>query len=137
MEIIHDSIDLTTNYKTELTNITSQIINIIHEHGITNGLVNISTEHTTSAIIINEDESNLRADIEKYVTEVVSDDKNYNHDKIDNNASSHLRSVLFSPTETLPIIDGYLKLGTWQSIFFLELDGPRDIRNINITIIGE
>ncbi len=136
MEVIHECIDITTKNRIELINITIQIISLIHDHDITNGIVNISTEHTTSAIIINEDEENLKMDIKNYLEKVVPKD-NYHHDRIDNNASSHLRALLLSPSETLPIIDGYLNLGTWQSIFFIELDGPRAIRNVNITIIGE
>ncbi len=136
MEVIHECIDITTKNRIELINITIQIISLIHDHDITNGIVNISTKHTTSAIIINEDEENLKMDIKNYLEKVVPKD-NYHHDRIDNNASSHLRALLLSPSETLPIIDGYLNLGTWQSIFFIELDGPRAIRNVNITIIGE
>ncbi len=136
MEVIHECIDITTKNRIELINITIQIISLIHDHDIKNGIVNISTKHTTSAIIINEDEENLKKDIKNYLEKVVPKD-NYHHDRIDNNASSHLRALLLSPSETLPIIDGYLNLGTWQSIFFIELDGPRAIRNVNITIIGE
>ena len=56
---------------------------------------------------------------------------------IDNNAASHIRAFLLGSSETIPIIDGSLSLGTWQSIFFIELDGPRRNRIINLTFIVE
>ncbi|MCD7781615.1 MAG: secondary thiamine-phosphate synthase enzyme YjbQ [Methanosphaera sp.] len=136
MNIYNDSITIDTKSKFELININSQISRIIKESSITNGLINISTRHTTSAIIINEDEEHLKRDI-KYILEKVVGEDNYEHDLIDNNASSHLRSLLLTPTQTLPIIDKSLSLGIWQSIFFVELDGPRSKRQVNIMIIGD
>lgn len=132
--IITDEIIINTNNKVELVNITGKINQIIKEQDINEALVNISTKHTTSAIIINEDEEGLKKDIINFFEKIVPYD-NYFHDKIDNNARSHLKSLLSSPNQTLPIIDGRLSLGIWQSIFFIELDGPRRNRKISITIL--
>jgi len=59
------------------------------------------------------------------------------HDRIDNNAASHLKSFLLGSSETIPIINGKIDLGTWQSIFFIELDGPRRNRTVDLVFIGE
>ncbi len=136
MSIIHDMIHINTNQNVEVINITSNVNDIIRKHDITNGLVNISTKHTTSSIMINEDEEGLKKDYVKFLEKIVPND-NYLHDRIDNNATSHLKAMLTTPTQTLPLIDGKISLGTWQSIFFVELDGPRSNRTINIMIIGD
>ena len=60
----------------------------------------------------------------------------YDHDRIDNNADAHLKAVLLGSSETVPVIDGKTVLGTWQRIFFAELDGPRH-RSINVTVLGK
>ncbi|MFB6186511.1 MAG: secondary thiamine-phosphate synthase enzyme YjbQ, partial [Halobacteriaceae archaeon] len=66
---------------------------------------------------------------------LVSDDRQYKHNQIDNNATAHLRSLLLGESVTVPIYEGTLDLGTWQSILFVEGDGPRS-RQITITSIS-
>lgn len=134
--MITESIILDTSNKCELINITAQINEIIRENNVESGLVNISTRHTTSGIIINEDEIGLTEDIVNVLEEIIPY-RNYLHDRIDNNARSHLMAMITTPTQTLPIINGRLSLGTWQSIFFLELDGPRFKREIIISIFEQ
>ncbi len=87
-----------------------------------------------SSIIVNENERWLRTDILDMLEALVPENKNYAHNSIDNNADAHLRAVLLGMSETIPVEDGHLVLGTWQSIFFVELDGPRN-RTINIKTI--
>lgn len=134
MNFIHETITVDTSDSVELINITSQVQKIIQSNNIENALINISTKHTTTGIIINEDETGLKKDIINLYEHLVPFD-NYFHDRIDNNARSHLKSLLSNPNQTLPVIDGKMSLGTWQSIFFVELDGPRKRRHIDITII--
>lgn len=135
MNIIYEEILINSVENVELVNITNKINQIIRNHNIKSGLINISTKHTTSGIIINEDETGLKRDIINFFEKIVPNDS-YFHNQIDNNARSHLKSVLSSQNQTLPIKDSKMNLGTWQSIFFIELDGPRMKRTINITIIG-
>ena len=134
--MIIESITIDSTEKCELINITSHINDIIRENNVESGLVNISTRHTTSGIIINEDESGLKEDIVNVLEEIIPY-KNYLHDRIDNNARSHLMATITTPTQTLPIVNGRLSLGTWQSIFFLELDGPRLNRKVTISILRD
>lgn len=134
MNFLHKTITVDTNDGVELINITSKVQDIITSNNIGNALVNISTKHTTTGIIINEDERGLKEDIINLYERLIPFD-DYRHDRIDNNARSHLKSLLSNPNQTLPVIDGRISLGTWQSIFFVELDGPRKGRRIDITII--
>ncbi|MBU4374244.1 MAG: secondary thiamine-phosphate synthase enzyme YjbQ [Euryarchaeota archaeon] len=127
--------DIQTTTHTELIDITDRIRAVVKESGIKDGICVISTRHTTSGIIINENERGLRKDILEMLETLVPENKSYAHNQIDNNADSHLRAVLLGNSATIPIEDGHLVLGTWQSIFFVELDGPRN-RNVNIKIIG-
>lgn len=136
MHIIHEDIQIDTDKSIEVINITQQIQEIIDNNKIHDGLVNISTKHTTSSIMINEDETGLKRDYVNFLEKIVPDG-NYFHNRIDNNATSHLKSMLTTPNQTIPVINSHISLGVWQSIFFVELDGPRKNRTINITIIGE
>ena len=126
--------DIQTTARTELIDITDRVRALVKESGIKDGICVISTRHTTSSIIVNENERGLRTDILDMLKEIVPENKSYAHNSIDNNADSHLRATLLGMSETIPIEDGHIVLGTWQSIFFVELDGPRD-RSVNVTII--
>jgi len=126
--------DIQTTTRTELIDITDRVRALVKESSIKDGICVITTRHTTSGIIVNENERGLRADILDMLGSLVPEDRNYAHNSIDNNADAHLRAVLLGMSETIPIEDGHLILGTWQSIFFVELDGPRN-RTINVKMI--
>lgn len=123
-----------TSKRTELMDITPEIQEEVRVSGIQEGICIISTRHTTAGIIINENESGLREDILNLLERLVPSGAGYRHDRIDNNADAHLKSVLLGTSETLPVVQGKLELGTWQSIFFAEMDGPRH-RTVNLTIL--
>ena len=118
----------------EIIDITSMIND---EIDIKSGIVNIFSKHSTSAIVVNENESGLLNDLELMLGDLVSDKYSWQHDRIDNNAKSHLKSFLLSSSETIPISNGKLDLGTWQSVFFVELDGTRKNRTVNLTFISD
>lgn len=126
--------DIQTNACIELIDITDRVRGLVKESGITDGICVISTPHTTCSIIINENERGLHADILGMLEKLIPQDQNYAHDQVDNNAHSHLRAILLGMSEIIHIEDGHLVLGTWQSIFFVELDGPRN-RSIKIKIL--
>lgn len=88
------------------------------------GTVTIYVTHTTAGITVNEAESRLLTDFESALSEIVPD-TGWKHDRIDDNADSHVRAMLVGPDVTVPVEDGELQLGTWQSILFVECDGPR------------
>ncbi len=128
------SFKIDTNRNFEIIDITSKINELID---IEEGIVSIFSKHSTSAIVVNENEHGLLNDFEFMLDNLVSDKFSYQHDRIDNNASSHLKSFLLSSSECLPVKHGKLDLGTWQSVFFIELDGPRHGRTVTLTMVGE
>lgn len=134
MTIKTSYIKLDTKRNFEIIDITSRINELID---IETGIVNVFSKHSTSAMVVNENESGLLKDLEFSLNSLIDDKFSYRHDRIDNNAKSHLKSFLLSSSETLPVRNSKLDLGMWQSVFFVELDGPRKGRSISVTIIGE
>ena len=132
--IIQNSIKINTSKSFEIIDITSRVNELIE---MDNGIISIFSRHSTSAIVVNENESGLLSDLEFALDNLIQDKFSYQHDRIDNNARSHLKSFLLSSSETLPIKNGKLDLGTWQSVFFIELDGPRSGRTVTLTMVGE
>lgn len=114
---------------------TNTINEKLHNNGIADGFIIIFSPHTTAGLIINEAESGLMNDIERLLSSLLPDDK-FEHDKIDNNAKSHLTATLLNTSLIVPIQNGRLALGTWQSVIFCELDGPRR-RNLIIRTLPE
>ena len=141
MVIISKSLKISSSSNFQIIDITRDIVAVLNEINKENkmdkGIVNIFTKHSTSAIRVNENEKGLLLDFEKALKDIVKEKDNYKHDFIDNNAASHIRAFLLGSSETIPIVDGRLDLGTWQSIFFVELDGPRSNRIVELTFIGE
>ena len=122
--------------RVEIIDMTSDINDILIKSKIKDGLINIFARHSTAGIVINENESGLVKDFQNTIESLIPENNNYFHDKIDNNADSHIRSFFIGSSETIPIENGSLNLGTWQSVFFVELDGPRN-RKFVITIMGK
>lgn len=132
--IVHSDFKLNTNKKFQIIDITSKINELT---AIEDGIVNIFSKHSTSAIVVNENEKGLLDDFEFMLENLIDDKYSWQHDRIDNNTTSHLKSFLLSSSETLPVKNSKLDLGTWQSVFFVELDGPRSSRTVNLTFIGK
>jgi secondary thiamine-phosphate synthase enzyme len=127
-------ISIKTSREVQFIDITSEVERVVRESGVKEGAANIFTKHTTTAIIINENEPGLLRDYEKLV-ELVPKGRGYEHDRIDDNAHAHLRSILLGPNKVVPIIESSLALGTWQRIFLAEFDGPR-VREVVVQVIG-
>lgn len=141
MVVISKSLKISSSSNFQIIDISRDIAAVLNEinkeQKMDNGIVNIFTKHSTSAIRVNENEKGLLLDFEKALKDVIKEKDNYKHDFIDNNAASHIRAFLLGASETIPIVDGRLDLGTWQSIFFIELDGPRSNRTVDLTFMGE
>ena len=133
-----ERIEIETGQSTELIDITGKVKEIVKSRSgnVNSGICVVFTKHTTSGIIINENEAGLKNDISALLNDLIPKGKGYLHDKIDDNAHSHLRAVVLGSSVTIPIEKGGLALGTWQSIFFVECDGPRR-REAYVTVIDE
>ena len=135
----------TLMYKTrdrlELINITRDLNEIVRKHGLKAGFIIVQSLHTTTAVFINEFQQALLDDIKAFLERVVGRIEYWRHNdpKLSEcdrkNADSHLRAMLLGHTLSLPVRDGELALGNWQSIILAELDGPRD-RAIQVQILG-
>jgi secondary thiamine-phosphate synthase enzyme len=130
-----ERIELRTEESTELIDITGEVKRIVRANGVDSGICIVFTRHTTTGIIINENETGLRNDIRRLLDELVPRDKGYLHDRIDSNAHAHLRAVLLGSSVSIPIENGSMALGTWQSIIFVECDGPRQ-REIFVQVVA-
>jgi len=136
MEIYQDGFEIETSKRTEVVDITGKIEKIVDKSNIKNGICLIFLPHATASIILEEAESGLMEDIEKMVQKNFPKGMGYRHDRIDDNASSHLASGFIGQSRILPIKNGNLVRGTWQRPMLLELDGPRT-RKISVTILGK
>ncbi|WP_372883579.1 secondary thiamine-phosphate synthase enzyme YjbQ [Pyrococcus kukulkanii] len=120
-----DVVRITTSKEVEIIDITEKVREIVRKSGVEDGIVVVFTRHTTAGIIINENESGLISDLEKTLEKLIPKGAGYSHDRIDNNAHSHLRAIILGSSVVIPVENGRLALGTWQSVLFVELDGPR------------
>jgi len=122
-----------TSAKRELIDITSQVALLVAESGLLDGLCHVYVAHATAAIVVNEnDDPNVCVDLLDALDRLIPDGI-WRHDRVDGNAASHIQAAILGPSETLPISEGKLALGTWQSIMLAELDGPRE-RRIVVTL---
>lgn len=131
-------VTIRTNKHEELADITEDVNNLIKKSGVKEGICNIFALHATGAIVINENwDDSVQVDLLTSLRKIIPDHDNYLHDRVDNNAASHLKSAILGPSETVPIENGRLKLGRWQSVVFCEFDGPRTERRIAIQVLGK
>ncbi|MCD6500582.1 YjbQ family protein [bacterium] len=124
---------LLTENRHQLVDITNKVEKIVKESKIKDGLVLIFTPHSTAGILLTENESGLKQDFLKIFEKIVSG-LDFLHNRIDDNADSHILSGLVGQGKTLPIENGRIIRGTWQQIFLTEFDGPRT-RKIIVKVI--
>jgi secondary thiamine-phosphate synthase enzyme len=131
----------------DFIDITDEIKTFVKESKIKNGLVNIQILHTSSALIVNENEPLLQEDIKRNLEQTASNKIEYQHDNFSirtvnlcedecKNGHSHCKAIHLLPSVTLNLIDGELQLGQWQRVMLVELDYSRP-RKIQIQVIGE
>lgn len=119
------TVELSTEDRLEAIDVTDRVDAALP--GDAEGTCTVFCEHTTAGIVVNEAESRLLGDVETFLADLVPDE-GWAHDRLDGNADSHLRALLLGPSVTLPVTGGALDLGTWQSVLFVECDGPRTRR---------
>ncbi|AXR78363.1 secondary thiamine-phosphate synthase enzyme YjbQ [Natrarchaeobaculum sulfurireducens] len=127
-------VSVDTDARLTTVDVTDRIADAVPDE-LATGTATAFVRHTTAGLIVQENEPRLRGDIESFLEEVVPDE-GHAHDQLDGNADSHLRATLLGPDVTIPVEDGELALGTWQSVLLVECDGPRT-RTITVTTVGE
>ena len=147
MTIENKTIKIDTKETLQFVDITKKVKEFVEKTGVSDGLVNIQTMHTTAMLLLNENEPLLIEDIKKNLEQVAPKKEDYSHDDFSvrtvnmcddecANGHAHCKAVYLTPTNTINLIDGELQLGTWQRVFLLELDRPRP-RKVQVQLMGE
>jgi secondary thiamine-phosphate synthase enzyme len=134
MKVYNESLRFSTRGEIEFIDLSGKVQEAVEKSGVKNGLAHVFAPHATGVLVLTEYEPNLEEDIRGMLEKLVPKRASYQHPS---NAHSHLRSLLLSPDKTLPVIDGRVVLGTWQSLLFIETDVHPRQRTIVIQVIGE
>lgn len=122
-----------THRRTELIPIDHLLQEAVEKSGVREGVCHVFVPHTTAAVTINENaDPSVVRDILMETEKIVPFRDNYAH--LEGNSAAHIKSSLFGASEMVPIEGGRIRLGTWQSVFFCEFDGPRT-RRVWITVL--
>jgi len=150
MKLLAQNHSFATARCSDFIDLTDDVLELVEQSGIANGVAVVFSPHTTGAIIINERERGFIADFHEMVGRLVPDEDEYRHDdtesRVENrddtdhtvpNGHAHCRHALLgSASQSVPVIDGRLQLGRWQRVFFVECDRARD-RRVLIQVLGE
>jgi secondary thiamine-phosphate synthase enzyme len=131
----HERITVESRKREETIDITPRVKAAVTRAKIADGIVSVSVAHTTAALFVNENaDPDVQKDLLAALDRTVPRDVRYAH--AEGNSPAHIKSVLIGNSVTLAVQDGEVSLGTWQGIYFAELDGPRE-RSATITVIGD
>jgi len=127
-------IEVSTRERTQLLDITEEVRTFLAGIKARSGLVTVFVPHTTVGVTINENaDPDVVRDILSFTSEMVPEDASFRHSE--GNSDAHIKSLLFGPSLTLIVEDGRPMLGTWQSVYFAEFDGPRR-RRVWLKFVG-
>jgi len=119
-----------TDDRLSVVDITERVRDVIPEDA--EGTCTVFVRHTTAGITVNEAEPRLLGDLGDALGDLIAD-SGWDHDELDGNADSHVRAMLVGPSETIPVRDGDLDVGTWQSVLLVDCDGPRE-RAVDVVV---
>ena len=133
-KVVSKSYNFTTQGEIGFTDLSDKVQEEVSFSGITNGVVHVFAPHATDILILTENDDALLNDIKAFLEEIAPKKRTYQHPS---NAHSHLRSMLLPPDKTLPVINGRVEFGTWQSLLFVETDVYPRKRTVIIQVMGE
>jgi secondary thiamine-phosphate synthase enzyme len=145
LKIISSFIELETGQGIALHDLMPGIKDVVTTSGINNGFVTVTSQHTTTAIVINENEERLVEDVKTFLKRLIPPGNKYLHNDIaqrdcppdePENAHAHLAAMLLGSSEVIALSEGELQLGQYQSVMLYELDGPRS-RKVYVQVYGE
>ena len=134
LKIINETYTFSTRGEIDFVDLTQKVHEVVARSGVKNGLVHVFAPHATGILILTENEYGLLNDIKSFLEKIIPKRGGYQHPS---NAHSHLRSMLLPPDKTLPIVNGQVSFGTWQSLLFVETDVYPRRRTVIIQVIGE
>ncbi len=130
-----ETLSVSTKGRTQVVDVTARVQEVVHASGVEQGVAVVHSPHTTTAVVVNEGEGGLTADLLDWAARMAPEGAAYRHDGTDGNAHAHLRAMMLGSSVTVPVADGRLALGTWQSVLFVELDGPRN-RRLHVQVVS-
>lgn len=131
---MQEIIEIKTDKKNGLYDITNEVERIVTSTGIQSGITNVYVQGATTGIMIQENwDESVQNDVVKLLAKLIPEGV-WEHDMQDNNGAAHLKAGIVGPSESIPVVSGKLGLSTWQNIFVCEFDGPRKKRRIIVTI---
>jgi secondary thiamine-phosphate synthase enzyme len=138
MKSFRKELHFKTSTRRALLNITPQIEEALRKSGIREGLCLVNPMHITASVFINDDESGLHRDFERWLEKLAPEKpyEQYDHNGYEDNADAHLKRMVMGREVVVAVTDGELDFGTWERIFYGEFDGKRDKR-VLVKIIGE
>ncbi|NWF87771.1 YjbQ family protein [Candidatus Bathyarchaeota archaeon] len=132
--VFNTSFNFSTKGEIDFIDLTDKVQEAVTQSNVKNGIVHVFAPHATGILILTESEYGLLNDIKTFLEETIPRHGSYNHPS---NAYAHLRSMLLPPDKTLPVINGHVEFGTWQSLIFVETDVHPRRRTVIIQVIGE
>jgi secondary thiamine-phosphate synthase enzyme len=133
---MQDIIQISTDRREGLYDITNQVRALVKNSGVKQGMASVYVQGSTAAIMIQENwDESVQTDVVNLLKKLIPHGV-WQHDAQDNNGDAHLKAGIVGPGETIPVIDSELGLSTWQNIFLCEFDGPRSNRRIVVTVFN-
>jgi secondary thiamine-phosphate synthase enzyme len=133
-KVSNTTLTFSTRGEIEFIDLSDNVQEAVEKAGIKNGIVHVFAPHATGILVLTENDPALIDDIKRLLEELAPKHRNYSHPS---NAYSHLRSLLLPPDKTLPILEGRVEFGTWQSLMFVETDVYPRKRTIFVQVMGE
>ena len=146
MKHLFENHDLATHRCGQFIDITDDITRVVDASSVQFGQVSVFSQHTTAAIKINENEPLLLRDLARLLRQFAPPNAYYEHNDFSRrtvnmnedecaNGHAHVQHLFLGASETIPVVDGRITLGTWQRIFLIELDHPR-LRRVLVNVVG-
>ena len=144
--VLCEALEYETTQPLEFIDITDDVISVVEAAGIQFGQVAIFSQHTTAAVKINEHEPLLLRDLARTLRQFAPPNAYYEHNDFSRrtvnmnpdecaNGHAHVQHLFLGSSETIPVVDGRITLGTWQRVFLIELDHPRR-RRVLVNVVG-
>ena len=145
VRVCRDVVDLRTERRVQFVDLTELVAERVRRSGVGDGMVVVQSRHTTAAVIVNENEPLLLEDFQELLERWAPAEARYRHNDLRARASpppderpngeAHGRALLLGVSVCLNVTDGRIDLGAWQSLFLIELDGPRR-RSVSVQVLG-
>ena len=133
-EVKSERLSVRSRKRADVVDITERVQEVVRDSGVSTGLCQVYVQHTTAGVFINENaDPDVMDDFLSTLDRLVPWDHGYQH--AEGNAAAHIKASLIGTSQTVPIREGKLALGTWQGIYFAEFDGPRE-RHVLVTVLA-